>query len=56
MTNPCFGCSNRHEACWGSCGDYIAWKQRKDGVLPRERAKKDGYILKCQRRRWKGKS
>lgn len=26
--SPCKDCAERHEACWGSCEKYSAWKAR----------------------------
>ena len=30
--SPCKGCTERHEACWGKCEKYKAWKSRLDEV------------------------
>ena len=27
-TSPCYGCTERHSACAGSCEKYKDWKQR----------------------------
>ena len=29
---PCKNCTERHEACWGGCEKYKAWKLRLDEV------------------------
>lgn len=27
---PCYVCPDRHEACWGECDRYRAWKDKND--------------------------
>lgn len=34
---PCKDCTDRHEACWGKCEKYKAWKSRLDEVNKRRR-------------------
>ena len=34
---PCKGCVERHEACWGKCEKYKAWKSRLDEVNKRRK-------------------
>ena len=34
---PCKNCTDRHEACWGECEKYKAWKSRLDEVNKRRR-------------------
>ena len=34
---PCKDCTNRHEACWGKCEKYKAWKARLDEVNKRSK-------------------
>jgi hypothetical protein len=34
---PCKGCEERHEACWGQCKKYKAWKSRLDEVNKRRK-------------------
>ena len=29
---PCKGCTERHEACWGKCEKYKAWKSNLENV------------------------
>lgn len=35
--SPCKDCSDRHEACWGKCEKYKAWKSRLDEVNKRRK-------------------
>ena len=35
--SPCKDCTDRHEACWGKCEKYKAWKSRLDEVNRRRR-------------------
>ncbi len=28
--SPCKDCADRHEACWGKCEKYKAWKSQLD--------------------------
>ena len=30
--SPCKDCKERHEACWGKCEKYKAWKSRLEEV------------------------
>ena len=30
--SPCKGCTERHEACWGKCEKYKAWKSNLEKV------------------------
>ena len=34
---PCKGCEERHEACWGQCEKYKAWKSRLDELNKRRK-------------------
>lgn len=34
---PCKDCKDRHEACWGKCEKYKAWKSRLDEVNKRRK-------------------
>ena len=34
---PCQYCADRHEACWGKCEKYKAWKSRLDEVNKRRK-------------------
>ena len=34
---PCKDCADRHEACWGKCEKYKAWKARLDEVNKRRK-------------------
>lgn len=34
---PCKDCADRHEACWGKCEKYKAWKERLDEVNKRRK-------------------
>lgn len=34
---PCRDCLERHEACWGECEKYKAWKSRLDDVNRRRK-------------------
>ena len=34
---PCKNCTERHEACWGKCEKYKAWKSKIDDVNKRRR-------------------
>lgn len=27
---PCYGCPDRHEACWGDCDRYREWKAQNE--------------------------
>ena len=35
--SPCKDCKKRHEACWGKCEKYKAWKSRLDEVNKRRK-------------------
>jgi predicted ATP-dependent serine protease len=35
--SPCKDCKDRHEACWGKCEKYKAWKTRLDEVNKRRK-------------------
>ena len=35
--SPCKGCTERHEACWGKCEKYKAWKSQLDEVNKRRK-------------------
>jgi predicted ATP-dependent serine protease len=35
--SPCKDCKDRHEACWGKCEKYKAWKSRLDEVNKRRK-------------------
>ena len=34
---PCKDCADRHEACWGKCEKYKAWKLRLDELNKRRK-------------------
>lgn len=34
---PCKDCVDRHEACWGNCENYKAWKSQLDEVNKRRK-------------------
>lgn len=34
---PCKNCTDRHEACWGGCWKYKAWRLRLDEVNRRRK-------------------
>ena len=34
---PCKDCADRHEACWGKCEKYKAWKSRLDELNKRRK-------------------
>ena len=34
---PCKDCTDRHEACWGKCEKYKAWKSRLDEINQRRK-------------------
>lgn len=35
--SPCKDCKERHEACWGKCDKYKAWKSRLDELNKRRK-------------------
>ena len=35
--SPCKGCSDSHEACWGKCEKYKAWKSRLEEINKRRK-------------------
>ena len=35
--SPCKDCKERHEACWGKCEKYKAWKYSLDEVNKRRK-------------------
>lgn len=35
--SPRKGCAERHEACWGMCEKYKAWKERLEAVKKRQK-------------------
>ena len=43
MKAPCKNCPDRHEACWGHCEKYNAWKAeyQKEQAAERERKLRD---------------
>lgn len=59
--SPCKDCPKRHELCWDSCEEYLAWKKRKEAVKELDREHRDkewmmsGYeinrLAKARRRR-----
>lgn len=43
MNAPCKNCPDRHEACWGHCEKYKAWKAeyQKEQEAVKERKMRD---------------
>lgn len=35
--SPCKGCADRHEACWGKCEKYKAWKEKLNEINRRRK-------------------
>jgi predicted ATP-dependent serine protease len=40
LNSPCKDCPDRHEACWGKCEKYKAWRTARDEMLAVERERR----------------
>lgn len=56
MTNPCKDCEKRHEACWGHCEDYKAWKKQYTDVAEKRQKENASATIRVQiPKRWRKK-
>ena len=45
-TAPCKNCTDRHEACWGGCEKYKAWKLKIDEANRRRKEYREKPFVK----------
>lgn len=49
---PCGNCDHRHEACWGTCPDYKAYREKVNQANRNKWEEEQRYAMSNSKRKW----